>query len=192
VTSVHDELELKAVIPDPDALRARLLAAGAMVRFHGRMSDRRYDRPGGELTLRDQVLRVRTFHHADGRATALVAWKGPVERSPEGYKRRAEIELPVAGGDRGAPDALLSALGYQVVHAIDREVEVFELAGATVRIERYPRMDPLLEIEGRPDAIERAVAATGIPRADFTADSLTEFVRRYELRSGHEAVLAHS
>jgi adenylate cyclase class IV len=192
VTSVHDELELKAVIPDPEALRARLLAAGGLVRFHGRMSDRRYDRPGGELTLRDQVLRVRTFHHADGRATALVGWKGPVERSPEGYKHRAEIELPVAGGDRGAPEALLSALGYQVVHAIDREVEVFELAGATVRIERYPRMDPLLEIEGRPDAIERAVAATGIPRADFTADSLTEFVRRYELRSGHEAVLAHS
>jgi len=186
---VHDELELKAVIPDPGALRARLLAAGAVQRFIGRMSDRRYDRPGGELGLRDQVLRVRTFHPADGRATAIPGWKGPVERSPEGYKRRAEIELPVTGGERGAPHALLSALGYEVVHAIDREVEVYELDGATLRIERYPRMDPLLEIEGSPAAIERAVAATGIPRAEFTADSLTEFVRRYELRSGQPAAL---
>ena len=187
---VHDELELKAVIPDPDALRARLLAAGAALRFGGRMSDRRYDRPGGELSLRDQVLRVRTFHSADGPATAILGWKGPAERSPEGYKRRAEIELPVTGGDRGAPHALLASLGYEVVHAIDREVEVFGLDGATLRIERYPRMDPLLEIEGSPAAIECAVEATGIPRAEFTADSLTEFVRRYELRSGHPAVLA--
>jgi adenylate cyclase class IV len=192
--AVHDELELKAVIPDPEALRARLLAAGAALRFGGRMSDRRYDRPGGELSLRDQVLRVRTFHRADGHgadghATAILGWKGPVERSPEGYRRRAEIELPVGGGERGAPHALLAALGYEVVHAIDREVEVYELEGATLRIERYPRMDPLLEIEGSPAAIERAVEATGIPRAEFTADSLTEFVRRYELRSGHPAAL---
>lgn len=187
---VHDELELKAVIPDPEVLRARLLAAGAVLRFIGRMSDRRYDRSGGELGLRDQVLRVRTFHPADGRATAILGWKGPVERSPEGYKRRAEIKLPVTGGERGAPHALLAALGYDVVHAIDREVEVYELEGATLRIERYPRMDPLLEIEGSPAAIERAVDATGIPRAEFTADSLTEFVRRYELRSGQPAALA--
>jgi len=190
VTGIHDELELKAVIPDPDALRARLLAAGAAVRFRGRMSDRRYDRPGGELTLRDQVLRVRTCHHTDGHTTALMGWKGPVERSPEGYKRRAEIELPVGARDGGGPHALFSALGYEVVNAIDRDVEVYDLTGATVRIERYPRMDALLEIEGRPDAIERAVETTGIPRAEFTADSLTEFVRRYELRSGQQAVLA--
>jgi adenylate cyclase class IV len=192
MSGIHDELELKAVIPDPDALRARLLAGGATPRFRGRMSDRRYDRPGGELSLRDQVLRVRTLHHADGPATAILGWKGPVERSPEGYKRRAEIELPVTGGDRGALHALLSALGYEVVHAIDREVEVYELSGATLRIERYPRMDSLLEIEGLPVAIERAVEATGIPRAEFTADSLPEFVRRYELRSGQSAALAAS
>jgi adenylate cyclase class IV len=191
VTGVHDELELKAVIADPEALRARLLAAGAALQFRGRMSDRRYDRPGGELSLGDQVLRVRTFHHPDGTAAAVLGWKGAVERSPEGYKRRAEIELPVTGGGRGAPHALLSALGYQVVHAIDREVEVFELEGATLRLERYPRMDPLLEVEGLPAAIERAVRTSGIPRTEFTADSLTEFVRRYELRSGRPAVLAH-
>jgi hypothetical protein len=30
------------------------------------MSHRRFDR-AGELTARDQILRVRTYHHADGR-----------------------------------------------------------------------------------------------------------------------------
>jgi adenylate cyclase class IV len=190
MTSMPAELEVKALVPDLDALRARLLAAGATPRFRGRMSDRRYDRPDGELSLRDQVLRVRAFHHPDGRIASVIGWKGPVERSPEGYKRRAEIELPVTGTEAASPHALLSALGYHVVHAVDRDVEVFELAGATVRTERYPRMDPLLEIEGEPDAIERAIRATGIPRAEFTADSLAEFVRRFELRSGQGALLA--
>jgi len=59
-----------------------------------------------------------------------------------------------------------------------------------IRLERYPRMDLLLEVEGDPAGIERAVALTGLPRAAFTADPLAEFVRRYELRTGETARLA--
>jgi len=85
---------------------------------------------------------------------------------------------------------LLRALGYDVVHAMDRDVEMLDLDGATVRLERYPRMDPLREVEGDPDAIERAIRATGIDRATFTADSLADFVRRFEARTGMPALLA--
>jgi len=187
---VADELELKAVIPDPDALRARLRAVGAVERFRGRMTDRRFDR-GGELMARDEVLRVRAYHHGGGRVEAVLGWKGPVRRSTEGYKQREELELAVAGGP-DSPAALLRALGYDQVHAVDREVDVYGLAGAVVRLERYPRMDPLVEIEGEPAAIERAIAASGIDRVAFTADSLAEFVRRYEARTGETAVLAAS
>ena len=73
---------------------------------------------------------------------------------------------------------------------MDRDVEIFDLDGAAVRLEHYPRMDPLVEIEGRPAAIERAIEVTGLPRQAFTADSLTEFVRRFEARSGTTALLA--
>ena len=182
-----EEFELKAVVPNPDALRKRLGDARAVERFRGRMSDRRYDR-GGELTARDEVLRVRSYRHPDGRIEWVLGWKGPARRSPEGYKQREEIELPIAGST--SPDALLRALGYEVVHAIDRDVEVFELDGATLRLERYPHMDTLLEIEGDPAAIEPAIAATGLPRAGFTADSLAELVRRFEARTGTPAVLS--
>lgn len=185
---MRDELELKAVVTDPEGLRARLRAAGAVEHFRGRMSDRRYDR-AGELALRNEVLRVRSYHEADGRVRSIVGWKGPVQLSPEGYKQRAEVELPVAG-EAGSPHALLSALGYDVVHSIDRDVDVYDLRGATVRLERYPRMDPLVEVEGSPAAIEEAILATGIPRAEFTADPLAEFVRRFEARRGVTARLA--
>jgi adenylate cyclase class IV len=188
VTTVRDELELKAVVPDPAALRSRLLAAGAVPGFRGRMSDRRFDR-GGELAGRDEVLRLRTYESSAGGTETILGWKGPVQRSPEGYKQRAEVELPVGGSAKSA-EVLLGALGYQVVHAMDRDVELYRLGGASLRLEVFPRMDVLLEVEGDPDAIERAVEASGIEREAFTAESLTEFVRRYEVRAGRIALLA--
>lgn len=186
---MHQELELKAVVPDPDAFRERLRAAGAVPQFMGRMTDLRYDR-AGELATRDEVLRVRTLHHPEG-VEAILAWKGPTMRSPEGYKLREEIELPVSRA-AADPGRLLAALGYQPVHAIEREVEVYRLGGATARLETYPRMDVLLEVEGEPAAIEGAIAASGIARSGFTAEPLAEFVRRFEERSGQAAVLATS
>jgi adenylate cyclase class IV len=182
------ELELKAVIPDADALRATLRAAGAATGFHGRMSDRRFDRQG-ELTARDEVLRVRTYHHSDGSSESVLAWKGPTGRSPQGYKLRQEIELGLRS-EPGAVERLLAVLGYTPVHAIDREVEVYRLHDAVVRLERYPRMDPLVEVEGDPASIEAAVGACGIPREAFTADALADFVRRFEARTGTAAVLS--
>ncbi|HEY7637113.1 MAG TPA: class IV adenylate cyclase [Gemmatimonadales bacterium] len=183
------ELELKAVVPEPARLRQALLAAGAVLRFEGEMSDRRFDR-GGELTAKDQVLRVRSYHHPDGQVESVLTWKGPVSQA-QGYKEREEVELPISrGGD--APEALLRALGYQIVHGIDRRVEIYQLSDASLRLETYPRMDPLLEVEGEAAAIERAIQATGIPRADFTADPLAEFVRRFESRTGQTAALALS
>lgn len=183
--TVHRELELKAVVPDPDELRRRLREAGAEPRFRGRMSDVRWDR-AGELTLRDEVLRVRTFHRPDGAVDSVLAWKGRTQRSEDGYKLREEIELPV-GAD---PGRLLQALGYQPVQVIEREIELWRLGQATARLERYPRMDLLVEVEGEPAAIERVVAASGIPRSAFTAESLTEFVRRFQERTGEPAELS--
>jgi predicted adenylyl cyclase CyaB len=187
VTTRHRELELKAVVADAEDLRRRLHAAGAEPSFAGRMTDLRYDR-GVELGSRDEVLRVRTLVGTDGAVQVVLAWKGPTMRSPDGYKLREEIELPVAGA--GDPGRLLEALGYRAVHAIEREIEIFRLGQATLRLERYPRMDVLVEIEGEPAAIERAIAASGIPRGEFTAESLAEFARRFEGRSGEPAVLA--
>jgi adenylate cyclase class IV len=187
-----DELELKAVVPDPDALRARLRASGGRERFRGRMSDRRFDR-AGELAARDEVLRVRSYRHPDGHVEAILGWKGPMRLSPDGYKQREELELPIASaGASVAPQAFLAALGYDVIHAIDREVEIYDVGGATVRLEHYPDMDPLLEVEGAPAAIEGAIELTGIRREAFTADSLADFVRRFETRTGRPAVLAAS
>ena len=182
----HLELELKAVVPDPADLERRMKAAGATMIFRGTMDDRRYDR-GSELTSRDEVLRTRRLTGETGASESVLGWKGPTRLSADGYKLREELEYPVEGG---APaDPLLMALGYSVVHAIHREIVMYRLGDATVRLEQYPRMDVLVEVEGLPGAIEHAITVSGIPREHFMADSLAEFVTRFEKRTGQVALV---
>lgn len=181
------ELELKAVVPDPAALAARLAQAGARCTFRGMMRDRRFDRPDGSLVARDEVLRVRTFEPAGvGAAYAELTWKGPTKQAG-GYKEREELQFGV--GDAATAGEALGRLGFVLSDAIDRCVEYLDVAGAVVRVEWYPRMDVLVEVEGEPGTIERAVAATGLPRDQFTADRLLDFAGRYRERTGKEPVL---
>jgi adenylate cyclase class IV len=177
------EIELKAIVDDPAELVARLGSLGATRAFRGRMSDRRYDLPSRSLAARDEVLRVRTFEPAVGSPGRLaeVAWKGPT-RQDRGYKERDELQFVV--GESGSVEAMLAKLGLAVTEAIDRCVEFYQLRGAVLRLEWYPRMDVLLEVEGQPAAIEEAAAATGVPRANFTADRLLDFAARYQQRTG--------
>lgn len=180
------ELELKSVVADLDAARERVTRAGARLVFTGRLEDRRYDTEERALQLRDNVLRVRTYR-ADGDARATIDWKGPT-RYEGSYKAREELNATLTD-----PDALveiLDRLGYRVTMAIDRTIWQFELDGATVRFERYPRMDDLVEVEGSPEAIERAIATLAMPRDGFTSERLPDFVARYEARSGQPAALS--
>jgi len=182
-----DELEVKARVEDPDALRAALLRAGASLEFQGDMVDRRFDR-GARLADRDEVLRLRVFQQADGApAYGVLAWKGP--HSKQGpYRRRPEAEARV--GDPEGVATILERLGFAVSLRIDRRVEVYRLGKAVLRLEWYPEMDVLIEVEGEPAGIERAIAATGLGRASFLAESLPYFVAAFERRTGRAALLA--
>ena len=182
-----DEIEVKARITAPAALRRALMRAGARLEFHGRMLDRRYDRRR-ELIRGDEVLRLRVYRPAGrGQPHAVFGWKGPA-RARDGYRHRDEIEVAVTEPAR--LHALLGRLGYRVTLAIDRRVEVYRLHGAVIRLERYPRMDTLLEVEGSPRSIERAIRAIGIPRERFLSESLPYFTTAYRRRTGRRPRLA--
>ena len=179
------EIELKAVVDDLVMRRTAVERAGGALEMEGRLEDRRYDMPGGALKLRDEVLRVRVFRDASSERASL-EWKGPVE-TRDGYKLREEIGT--AAEDADALIGIVGRLGYVVTRAIDREIAQYTLHGAKVRFERYPKMDVLVEVEGDRDAIERAVAALGMPRDAFNSDNLPAFVERYERRTGQRAAI---
>ena len=192
MTRPVDELEVKARITNVPELIRRLGRAGARVEFRGRMADRRYDR-GRTLGRRDEVLRLRTYRPTAGAgrepAHAVLTWTGAASARGGGrYRHRLELELDVS--DPRALHGVLTRLGFRVSEAIDRQVEVYRLGHAILRLERYPRMDTLLEVEGSPAAIERAIAATGLAREQFRSESLPYFLRAYRRRTGRTARLA--
>ena len=180
------EVELKAVLDSWRDRGARLERAGARRVFFGRIEDRRYDTPARTLAAGDIVLRLRIYRGADG-TRAELEYKGATGYE-DGYKVREEIGSTVS--DPEAVAHILSGLGYTVTRAIDREIEQWDVEGASVRFERYPRMDDLVEVEGAPDAIERAIAALGIARTAYTAERLTDFAMRYEARTGKRAAVS--
>ncbi len=178
------ELELKARVEDPDALERALVRAGAELVFRGEMIDRRYDRAGA-LEARDEMLRLRVYRGDE--TYGVLAWKGPVSVR-DGYKHREEHETRLADAAAAAAAlTILERLGYEVVMQIDRRIAEYRLGGAAVRIEWYPAMDVLVEVEGEPAAIERSVAATGLPRAHFLSEALPHFIAEYERRTGRRA-----
>ncbi|HEY9514158.1 MAG TPA: class IV adenylate cyclase [Gemmatimonadaceae bacterium] len=181
------EVELKAVVDDWEARRARVEGSGGKLSFAGRLEDRRYDTPARDLAARGEVLRVRVYRH-DDRERAELGWKGPTSNDG-GYKVREELGVATADGDAMA--SILARLGYVVSEAIDREIAQYDFFGTVIRFERYPRMDDLVEVEGTPDGIENAVAALGIERSAFTAERLPDFARRYRERTGARAVLSN-
>ncbi len=190
------EFELKAALADGGvSLRRRMAAAGWRLVFEGEMSDRRYDTPDRSLEGRDEVLRVRRMTAAGehrmtaaGEHRAVLGWKGPASERL-GYKVRAEAETPVEDAETTA--YILERLGFtEITLAIDRRVDLYEKGGVRVRIEAYPRMDTLVEIEGDPHAVDERLPELGLPREAWKPWGLPEFVCRYEERTGLTARLA--
>jgi predicted adenylyl cyclase CyaB len=179
------EVELKAVVDDFAGTRKALEKAGARLSFEGRLSDRRYDVESRELTGRDEVLRVRRYMTA-GSSKIYLDWKGPTE-THDVYKIREEVSTLVE--DFGSLEQILTRLGFIVAMEVDRDIVQYELGGATIRFESYPRMDVLVEVEGEPDCIEQAIEALGIARGLFNSDRLPTFVGRFEQRTGVRAAI---
>ena len=182
------EVELKAVVADIAAKSELLEKAGAKLVFEGALHDRRYDTSDRTLGASDEVIRVRTYQSASSRRT-LLDWKGPADTS-SGYKVREEVSTQVS--DAAELGVVLEKLGYGIVKEIDRRIVQYELGGATIRFEEYPRMDTLVEVEGNPEQIEHAIAALEMSRGEFTNESLSAFVGRFERRTGVMAATSES
>jgi adenylate cyclase class IV len=180
------EVELKAVVDDLRDRRARVEEGGATLEFVGRLEDRRYDTRDRTLLRDDVVLRLRVYRNAK-LVQGHLDWKGPT-RQVDGFKVREELSTAV--GDPIILAQQLERLGYVVLREIDREIVQYRWRETTIRFERYPRMDLLVEVEGTPEGIEAAIELLGMPRAAFTAERLPDFVRAYETRTGLRAALS--
>ena len=179
------EIELKSVVDDLALRRAQVERAGGRLDYAGELIDHRYADPNGMMLNADTVLRLRIYK-SEKSAEGHLDWKGPTLYD-DGYKVREE--LSTSAGNPEALASILRNLGYSVVMRIERRIWQYSLVAATVRFEEYPMMDPLVEVEGSKESIEEAIEIIGLARSGFTADRLTDFVARFEARTGQAARL---
>lgn len=182
------EVELKAVVTDVESKAKLIHDAGATLVFQGALRDRRYDTADRALSAKDEVVRVRTYESSASKRV-LLDWKGAVDTT-SGYKVREELSTEIS--DAGQLEAMLDKLGYTVIKEIDRRIIQYEMGGAAIRFEEYPRMDTLVEVEGVPEEIEEVIAILHMARGEFTSESLSAFVTRFERRTGVKAATSES
>lgn len=148
-----DETEVKLYVGDLAALAARLEAAGAVLE-HPRTYEHniRYDTPGGDLSRRYVVLRLRR----DTRVR--LTYKGPGSIS-EGIMSRFEAEVTV--DDFETMDGILRALGYVPFMIYEKYRTTYRLGEVEVVLDEMP-FGNFCEIEGPRAAIEAALDALGL------------------------------
>jgi len=143
------ELECKLAVDSHEPIRAALRAVGATYIGRVREVNRLFDRADGSLRDAGCGLRIRRVTVLDGQGPGgSVTFKGPVQAGT--YKRREEIETPVADPD--SMERLLIALGFAVRVAFEKIRETWQYGGCSVELDELPKIGEFVEIEG-PDEL---------------------------------------
>jgi adenylate cyclase class 2 len=173
------EIEIKLRIADIPTILRKIRALGA--RSQGRLLEQNtlYDTPQSDLRRRGMLLRLRiettadTNAHADRRERVILTAKAPPHQPPtkkrnhthQRYKERAERELVVAKGSRHWIAALI-ALGFRPAFRYDKYRTTFRLPSLHLDLDETP-LGSILELEGSPQAIDRAARELGFTYNDY-------------------------
>ncbi len=161
------EIEVKYLLPDPDATRNRILSVGGISRGRHFESNIRFEDKAHSLKKKKQLLRLRQ----DRKAT-LTFKSGPETEDPR-YKILKELEVEVSCFQ--TMRAMLAALDFREVQVYEKWRETFEVGEALICIDEMPFAD-FIEIEGSPGDIDTLSEGLGFSQAQaITANYLEIF-----------------
>ena len=173
------EIEIKLRFDSADAARAQLERLGARLRVSRVFEDNiLYDRAHDPLTPAGRALRLRRAGPLN-----LLTYKGPVA-GEQRYKVRIENETEVANA--AATERILAALGFEPVYRYQKFRSVFELEGLEICLDETP-LGCFVELEGQPDAIDRAATRLGFAPEDYVRESYRELHERAAKARGEVA-----
>lgn len=179
------EIEIKFRVGDPEALRARLTAAGAAPRSVSFEINHILDTAQRELLGRGCGLRVRESRPLESlgggrgdpqQARAVLTFKGP--REPGRIKVREELETPV--GSAAGALAILGALGYREVIRYEKRRELWRLGECDVTIDAMPGLGLFGEIEGpSPAVLEQVRERLRVAESDLVPESYVSIAAKH-------------
>ncbi len=179
----NKEKELRGKIDDLNKFRDQLNIAGAKMTQKGFMQDYYFDNPFLNLKSKNQKLRIRAIDYK----LIQLCWKGPISVDKQ-TKIREEIEVGVKNVEPLIK--IFEKLGFQNTRFYERYFETYLLYDVKIRIEQFPIMDILFEIEGEQHLINRAVTHLDISKDVFGPKTLVSFIKEYEIRNGTPAKLS--
>ncbi|MGH3836164.1 MAG: class IV adenylate cyclase [Pseudonocardiaceae bacterium] len=179
------EAELKTRVRDIDRVRGLLCqrAAGQNSVY----ADSYFDTPDRTLTHDGCELRVREVHTDDDAAVTLLTYKG----APVHAASRSKPEIETTVGDANALQAILAALGFDVLIAFEKHCSNYHFAAAgqpllatlvyvpeleETFLEIETIVDSETEIEPALRVMRQVLGELEIDRNDETTEAYTEAV----------------
>ncbi|MGD0427344.1 MAG: class IV adenylate cyclase [Candidatus Acidiferrales bacterium] len=170
------EIEIKLRITDISAIRDKIKSLGPTPQLRVLEKNTLYDTPLSDLRRRGMLLRIRIETPApeNNRATrgerVILTSKAPPHltprRKPRRYKERAERELVVKAQSSRQYAAALTSLGFRPAFRYDKYRTTFRLPNLHLDLDETPA-GTFLELEGKPQAIDRAAKALGFAKKAY-------------------------
>jgi adenylate cyclase class 2 len=159
------EIEIKLRITDIPTIRKKIKSLGATAQPRVREQNTLYDTPMYDLRRRDMLLRLRIETTTNGaKERVILTSKAPLHRrqttkNRTRFKIRAERELVVSNSFRQFA-AALKALGFLPTFRYEKFRTTSRLPNLHLDLDATPA-GTFLELEGNPQAIDRAARALG-------------------------------
>ena len=175
----QQEIEAKFFIKDLGKLQELLVRSGARcVQERVFEINLRFDKPDRQLSLGQQVLRLRKDHHS------RLTYKGPADPN-QSIAVRKEIEFRVS--DFEAARSFLEALGYQVIVHYEKYRTSFSLDDVEIMLDEMP-YGTFAEIEGPgTDSVQKAAELLNLRWETSCKESYLMLFDRLKARFGLKA-----
>jgi adenylate cyclase, class 2 len=169
------EIEIKLRIKDTSEILNKIKSLSPQSQPRVQEQNTLFDTPQSDLRRRKMLLRLRvetpTPHNpsAASRERVILTSKAPPQtkptKKPLRYKIRAEREQAVPGSSRQWT-AALTALGFRPTFRYDKFRTAFHLPNLHLDLDETAA-GTFLELEGKPQAIDRAARALGFSKQAY-------------------------
>ncbi|MBV8201866.1 MAG: class IV adenylate cyclase [Acidobacteria bacterium] len=171
------EVEIRALVPDPDAIQARLVDCGFEFLGFTNQRDIVIDKPDASLFNSGQKIRIRLES-----GIAELTYKGAFEGSRDA-SRRKEINIAISPTQVDDVIEFLSSLGLAICFVFAKARKRYARGDLTVNFDTWPIIGCVMEIEGD-ESEAKSLAREAVPGVEFGNFRLRDFFQQVEIETG--------
>ncbi len=175
------EIELRAKVESLKSIENKLDELGFESTERNLVKDQVFDDKKESYRKKGSMIRLRTINNK----RHLFAYKGPSKI--EKYKIREESELEISNPEK--LEEILKKIGLRVTFEMEKKRKTYYGDGCKIELDQYPVLGFFVEIEGRPEQIEKMISKLDVKRDKFNSRSLDFYINKKEKEIGEKVEL---